>query len=271
MPGQMTATERLEVVVEIGELPIRFTVSEPAFIALLEKRYTGFVTSFRETCFEFEIDVAPEGPVSLGEDVSVQLDSGCWRLNRGDFHAEWNPSFGRGRIRQTANPYSIDSVLRIVHTLLLAKKGGFLLHASSAVRNGRSFLFAGVSGSGKTTIASLAPPDAKLLTDEISYVSRKGDRYCAFGTPFVGELARAGENLCAPIAAVYLLAKGPENRVELVGQAEAARALLENILFFAKEPEMVNLVFQAACDFVGCVPVHQLTFKPDADVWELIA
>jgi ABC-type iron transport system FetAB ATPase subunit len=72
-------------------------------------------------------------------------------------------------------------VLRILHTLLLAAEGGFLVHAASAVRNGRAFLFAGLSGAGKTTIAGLAPPDATLLTDEISYVRKLDDHYYAFG------------------------------------------------------------------------------------------
>jgi hypothetical protein len=49
-----------------------------------------------------------------------------WKLTRGDFYAEWDPSSRRGRIHQSANPYSIDAVLRIVHTLVLAGKDGFL-------------------------------------------------------------------------------------------------------------------------------------------------
>src|SRR5579871_1231619 len=145
MPGHTTAAECLEVVIEIGQLPIRLRISDPSFIRLLEARYAGFVTTCREPRFEFDIEIAPEGFGSINEDVRVEWDSGCWHLDRSDFHAEWNPSSARGKIRQTANPYSIDSVLRIVHTILLAPKGGFLLHASSAVRNGRSFLFAGVS------------------------------------------------------------------------------------------------------------------------------
>lgn len=120
-------------------------------------------------------------------------------------------------------------------------------------------------------MASLAPADAALLTDEISYVTRRGDQYFAHGTPFAGELARPGENMSAPIAGLYLLAKGSENKIESIGTAEAARGLMEDILFFAKDREMVNLVFQAACEFVGRVPVKRLTFVPDARVWELIA
>ncbi len=88
-------------------------------------------------------------------------------------------------------------MLRIVHTLVLARQGGFLLHAASAVRNGKAFVFAGVSGAGKTTLSRLAPADADVLSDEISYVRKEAGGYYAYGTPFAGEVL-GGENLRAP-------------------------------------------------------------------------
>jgi hypothetical protein len=270
VPDTLTAAECSQVVIEIGGLPIRLRVDDAGFIDLLNKRYAGFVSISREPEFEFQIHVAGPDLIESDEDVRVRRDSGNWFFDRGDFHAEWNPSTGRGKVRQTVNPYSIDCVLRIVHTLLLAKQGGFLLHAASAVRNGRAFLFSGVSGAGKTTIAGLAPPDVTLLTDEISYVVKDSGEYSAFGTPFAGELARVGENLRAPIAEVFLLTQGPTNKIEPLDAAVAAHALLRNTLFFAEDPDMVNSVFQSVCDFVRRVPVHRLTFLPDAKVWELI-
>jgi len=261
---------RSDVVVEIGGLPIRLRSDDPAFIRMIQDRYAGYVSSSDDASFEFDVELAPPGTESGDEDVRVTWDSGRWLMERGDFRAEWNPSTARGRIEQTINPYSLDSVLRIVHTLLLARKGGFLVHASSAIRNGRAFLFSGVSGAGKTTMAKLAPPDAALLTDEISYVTLQDGRYTAVGTPFYGELARVGENLRAPIESVYLLAKGPENKIEPIDGADAVRGLMENILFFARDPEFVKLVFDAALDFVNRVPIRRLTFVPDARVWELI-
>jgi len=270
MPAVMAAAQRCSVVVDIGGLPIRLRCDDPAFIRQLNERYAGYVSSTNEANFDFKIELAPPNVESGDEDLSVTWDSGRWLMERGDFRAEWDPSTFCGRVQQTTNPYSLDSVLRIVHTLLLARRGGFLVHASSAIRNGRAFLFSGVSGAGKTTIARLAPPDAALLTDEISYVTRQGDRYFATGTPFFGELARVGENLRAPIESVYLLAKGPENKIEPIVGADAVRGLLGNILFFARDPEFVKLVFDAAFDFVSRVQVRQLTFVPDARVWELI-
>ena len=135
----------------------------------------------------------------------------------------------------------------------------------------RRFLFAGVSEAGKTTISRLAPPDVTLLTDEISYVRKHDERlYVAFGTPFTGELAKLGENVSAPIAALYLLAKGRENRIDPIAPAEAARSLLANLLFFAEDEELVQATFHSAFEFVSRVPVSRLTFVPDARVWELI-
>jgi hypothetical protein len=152
----------------------------------------------------------------------------------------------------------------------LAKQGGFLVHAASAILGGRAFLFAGVSGAGKTTISRLAPSDATLLTDEISYVRRNANQYRACGTPFAGELARLGENQSAPLSTLFLLEKGPQNRIEPVAASEAIRLLLRNILFFAEDIDLVNLVFRAACEFVEQVPVRRLIFVPDERVWEII-
>jgi hypothetical protein len=317
-------------------MPILVRTDSREFARMLVDRYGKFVTADAPAAvMELEIELIPPGRVCDAEDVSVRREAGRWVMERGDFRAEWDPQCRRGWVRQSANPYAIDGVLRILHSLILAREGGFLVHAASAVRNGRAFLFSGVSGAGKTTISRLAPPDVVLLTDEISYVRgfriqesgfRRQDSgfriqdsgvkgtdsglkipdaesqtqssepgienpkskiqnchalnpkseiqnpksYWAFGTPFAGELARLGENLRAPLAALYLLSQGPENRIEPMSDAEAARELLQNILFFARDDELVGMIFQTVCDFVRRVPVRRLVFAPDARVWELV-
>jgi hypothetical protein len=109
-----------------------------------------------------------------------------------------------------------------------------------------------------------------LLTDEISYVRRIGDRYDACGTPFAGDLGRAGENISAPLAGLYLLVQGRHNHASPIGPADAARRLLRNILFFADDAGRVEQLFGSACEFVSRVPVYELTFRPDEKVWDLI-
>jgi len=262
--------ERISTVIEVGGVPVRVNTTDPGFADLVRKRYEGFLSASEHPEADFDVELAPPVGTDPNADVRVTHDAGRWTLLRGDFRAEWEPAARRGWIRQTSNPYSIDAVLRIVHSLVLAGEGGLLLHSASAIRNGRAFLFAGVSGAGKTTISRLAPHDVTLLTDEVSYVRRRGQDYVAFGTPFAGELAKVGENVSAPVAALYLIAHGPENRIDPVSPGEAARALLANVLFFAEEEQLVQAAFHAAFEFVSRVPVSRLTFVPDSRVWELI-
>jgi len=268
------------VTVEIGGIPILLEPSDPKFCDVLESRYETFAKRNttaaaveKKSACRFEIHLDPRGRAS-DEDARVTRTGSVWNFRRGDFDATWNPRTGHGRITQCPNPYSIDTVLRITHSLVLAGEGGFLLHAASAIRNNRAFLFAGVSGAGKTTMSRLAPPDATVLTDEISYIRRATNRsthdYVAFGTPFAGELARVGANTSAPLEALYLLVQGPENRIEPISKIDAARAIMRHVLFFAEEKELVAKVFDSVLEFVSRVTVAQLIFTPDARAWELI-
>jgi len=272
VPELALQVEHYSTVIAVGGVAVRVNTTDSRFLELLEKRYSGFVSAKQTGEFEFDVELVESTFAKPWTEVSVGHHSGRWFMQRADFRAEWNPATRTATIQQNANAYSMDAVLRIVHTLVLAKQGGFLLHSASAIRNGKAFLFAGVSGAGKTTISRLAPADVTLLTDEISYVrlSDEGEGYVAFGTPFTGELAKLGENTSAPIAALYLLAKGQENRIEPVAVADRGRELLANVLFFAEDPELVHRVFQTACDFIHRVPVYRLTFVPDARVWEMI-
>jgi hypothetical protein len=254
--------------VEIGGIPISLSTSDKVFFELLVRRYAGFL-SRSQTEFQLEFEIV-EARQATDDDVQVRRDGADWQITRGDFLARWNAHTGAGFVRQNANPYSLDAVLRILHSLILAEQGGFLLHAASGICDDAAYLFSGVSGAGKTTMTRLAPSEVTLLSDEISYVRRLEDGYFAFGTPFAGELAKAGENCSAPIAGLFFLEKGPENRIEEMPAAEAVRRLMRNILFFAEDPVLVERLLASACDFVDRVPARKLTFYPDGRVWDFV-
>jgi len=112
-------------------------------------------------------------------------------------------------------------------------------------------LFAGASGAGKTTHGPAgAGPRATLLTDEVSYVRKLPEGYFCVRNPLCGELKCAGGKRGGTVGVLYLLKHGPVNHIEAVGESVCYRALLESILFFARDPELVKLVFETAADFV---------------------
>ncbi|MGD0497258.1 MAG: hypothetical protein ABSC23_02375 [Bryobacteraceae bacterium] len=260
------------IMIEIGGAAVLVRCDDRVFLAGIGDRYANFLTATPSVePVEMNLAVGPDGIPAVGS-VRVTCTEGRWLFERADFRAEWSPGAGRAWIRQSEpSLHSFDSVLRILHSLLVVSRGGFLLHAASAIRHGSAFLFSGVSGAGKTTISRLAPPDAILLTDEISYiVPMEGGGYRAFGTPFAGDLGTPGDNVSAPLKAAYLLAQGTDNRSDPVLYREAAAGLLRNTLFFATEPGLVRLVFDTACRFAASVPVRRLTFAPTPRIWEMI-
>lgn len=259
------------VVVDVGDVPVALETTDTSLATLLERRFRRFLKPSVAPAFQFDITVVPNALADEDADLEVRAEDGLWQLRRGDFFATWDPDRGRGSIRQTLNPYAADTVLRIVHTLLLSKERGFLLHASSAIRNGRAFLFTGPSGSGKTTIVRSAPHDVVVLTDEISYVRWTDQGYVAFGTPFAGEWADVGEPVSAPLAALYRLDWASENSRQPLDRADAVRTLMRNILFFAADPSLTERLLDTACDVAAAVPAFRLAFAPDERVWDLIS
>ena len=260
------------VTLEVGEVAIRLQSVDAGFCELIRNRYGSFVSEHKHPSAQINVELFPESAYVADPDADlvVTYQPSRWTLRRGDFFAEWNSQTGSGTVRQLRSPYATDSLLRVLHSLILAREGGFLLHAASIVMKGNAYIFVGVSGSGKTTLARLAPPGATLLSDEVSYVRKQGSEYLAYGTPFTGELGQNGDNICAPVRAVYLLVQGPCNSVTPLSLGGATSGLMRNVLFFASESELVQALLASVCDFVLNVPVKRLEFVPDVTVWEVI-
>jgi hypothetical protein len=266
-----------ELTIEIGGTPVLFHFSDPALAELIRNRFADFV---RPTCgknpIEFTVELGDVAPPDGNEEgrlpgADVEYADGVWRFHRPDLRAEWRPETRKAWLRQTSRiTNAVDSILRMVHSILSIGSGGCLMHAASVAHNGNGYVFTGVSGAGKTTISGLRPAGATLLTDEMSYLLPDGLGYTLHGTPFASRTGSPGSNTSAPLKAVHLLAKGPEHKVELLARKAAMAVILRNTLFYAKDPALARRAFETAGRIVDCVPVYRLTFAPTADVWEII-
>lgn len=104
---------------------------------------------------------------------------------------------------------------------------GMVLHSACLTLGGRGYLFAGVSGSGKSTISELwqQDQDAEVLTDERVIIREFQSDLCAFGTPWHGT-SDAHKNIGAPIEKIFFIKHGKENKVSPISKTEAANRLM---------------------------------------------
>lgn len=166
--------------------------------------------------------------------------------------------------------YALDSLIRILLTMMLLPRRGFLLHAATVVRDGKAYVFAGRSGAGKSTVSRLSP-EGSVLTDEISLIRRCEGTWYAHGTPFWGEFRAAGRNERFPLAGIYGLERAPEDRVEPLTARDTLRALLPCVLFFNSDPEANRELLSTLVQLVEEVPCHRLRFRRDAAFWKVMA
>lgn len=166
--------------------------------------------------------------------------------------------------------YALDSLIRILLTMVLLPQRGFLLHAATVVREGRAHVFMGRSGAGKSTVASLSPAGT-VLTDEISLLRFTDGCWQAYGTPFWGEFRAAGQNEHYPIAGIYTLVQSTEDRVESLTTKEMIRALLPCVLFFTPRVEANQDLLRLLLQFAAQVPCYRLHFRRDDGFWKVVA
>jgi radical SAM protein with 4Fe4S-binding SPASM domain len=94
----------------------------------------------------------------------------------------------------------------------LAGRQGCYFHASGVELGGQGLLFAGTSGAGKSTIATMLGGVGRVLCDERVIVRRLDDGFHIWGTWSHDEMS-VGSPHSAPLRAIFFLRQSAENRV----------------------------------------------------------
>ena len=217
---------------------------------------------------EFAAESYESLPVFLRAKNSVRHGRGEFSYVLDDASLDLNAS--GAEFHGVRHEYALDSLLRILLTAVLLPRRGFLLHAASVVRDGRAYIFAGRSGAGKSTVASLSPAGS-VLTDEISLLRCSDGCWQAYGTPFWGEFRAAGMNRHFPVAGIYFLTQDRQNRFEPLSTKQFLRALLPCVLFFSSDRLANEVLLCTLLDLIERVPAYRLHFRRSSDFWRVIA
>ena len=243
--------------ISIGNIPFSLFIPEELLLQQALKRYS-----------EFTAESVTGLPVSLKPREQEEQEPGSFSY---DLDGASVTLRGAGaEFRGVRHEYALDSLLRILLTMVLLPKHGFLLHAATVVRDGRAYVFAGRSGAGKSTVASLSP-EGSVLTDEISLLRFTDGCWQAHGTPFWGEFRAAGRNDHFPLAGIYSLVQAPEDRVEAISNKEILRALLPCVLFFNSEIGANEALLHTLLGLVEQVPCQRLHFRRSSEFWNVVA
>lgn len=205
-----------------------------------------------------------------------------------NYYGWWDLEAKRGRLllsRHLNDFHVINFFLNHIFGAQLVKDGGLLIHSSSLIINGRSFLFMGKPGAGKSTIRMMA---AKYLTlgDDTSVIEKNKGRYHHYPSPF------HSEDYVVPILgkyylpkAMFMIQKSEEDALEPVSQKEAVVKLMTQVRFLPAEEEMLISpgvytsflpkafladLFNPCWEFVQQVPVYRLLFTKSPKFLQVI-
>lgn len=170
-------------------------------------------------------------------------------------------------------PPSLDALLAIQ---LLAMGYGVMAHASAINASGRGMLFAGVSGTGKSTTAGLwlkfGGPGVSLLCDERVALRKEDGRFFVYGTPWHGEdyYATAGR---VPLKEIFLLHQASHNSTRRLEPVEAVKRLFPMIHLPHWYPPGIEFILGFLDELCSTVSCYELNCTPDARaveaVWQL--
>jgi hypothetical protein len=168
-------------------------------------------------------------------------------------------------------PRALENFVRAAVAWRAAASGGALVHAASAVRNDRGYLFYGESGAGKSTL-SACNRRGRVVSDDLSLVlPEPGGRLDLVGSPFRGTYD-GGPPVVGrfPLAAGFRRVQAETAEVRTVARPRALAELVGNLPFVAEAfAERGDLFEQVTRSFAG-IPLGHLRFRKDDSYWDAI-
>jgi hypothetical protein len=163
--------------------------------------------------------------------------------------------------------YPLNQILMI---LLLARGKGIVFHACGVDDGGAGYLFLGLSGHGKSTMAKLwFENQAIVLNDDRIVVREKDGEFWMYGTPWHGDFRELSPN-GLPIQKMFFLHRGVENRVVLKNGAEAVAMLLARSFPPLWDKNGMTYTTQLCQRIVNKIPCYELSFAPDTKIVDFV-
>jgi hypothetical protein len=160
--------------------------------------------------------------------------------------------------------YPIDGLILYYLTVI---HGDIMIHASGVNHSGHGYIFSGVSGKGKSTIAKLWDnAQAKVIHDDRLIIRNIAGTWKMFNTPvYNDDVPRE-----SPLSRIYLIEHGIENKFIPVRGATAVSLVMANCIQHNWSPEIIARIMGSLSMMCSNIPVVKLSFKPDKSIIDFI-
>lgn len=275
----------------IGELKISLEYETGPYEVFFEKALDAFSSGpFEHPDIRFSIDTvspfpkldsyrqiftsSPDGLWTILEDPekdhyviflrNAENDAAPYRIMRADRRFADFIIYTRPNQEGSISPLEYPVADLALSGHININKIGIMLHSACISLKGKAYLFAGVSGAGKSTMSEIWQQDgeAEVLTDERVLIRKLNGNIWAFGTPWHGT-SEIHKNMGAPVEKIFFIRHGKENRSILISKTDAVNRLVVRCFptFWNREGMEFALEF---CSLVaqtkGC---HDFQFVPD--------
>lgn len=169
-------------------------------------------------------------------------------------------------ITTVRNPFSypLDQILMMY---VLAQRQGAIIHAAGLEIDTRAYIFPGRSGAGKSTLSRqfAARKHPGMLSDDRIIVRKIDTTFVAFGTPWPGD-AGIAENRGAPLAGIFFISQGDDNRIQEISPREAVSRLMPVTSIPWFDSEALSNVLSFCDNLLSVIPSHILHCRPETRV-----
>jgi hypothetical protein len=159
---------------------------------------------------------------------------------------------------------------------VLGEKESCFIHSAALVRDEKGFLFLGDSGAGKSALARMSEGSI-VFSDDSPILSRQGEDYLVFPSPYhqmnsTSQLKVKAMRMVAKVERLFFLNKDDRLYLDEVSRKEAASRIIKRyILFFPYlSGRGKSTLFDLILELCHRIPIHNLHFYLDQDVWGLI-
>lgn len=163
------------------------------------------------------------------------------------------------------------SMLRVLYAQAVLGQDGVSIHASCVSLRGKSYLFLGKSGMGKSTHARQwmkAFSDCCLLNDDNPVLRMDGDTLVAYGTPWSGKTP-CYKDEHYPVEGIARLRQAGTNRFIPLAETEAFAALLPSCSAIRQDVHLQDALYHTLIRISEQIPIGLLECRPEVEAARL--